>query len=381
MMAERLTLHKGYRGANGKAYNSHHNDREGFEKPQKGDTPPPENVYWDFTGFNPENSFSENEKRFYNKSFGGYLRRKNQNAKDRRQYGRMETMERYKEKHPPEETLLYIGTKDVDPQVLCDIFEEFTDWQVSQWKKGQGGFHLLNGALHLDEKTPHVQFRGVWMYADKNGDWQVSQNKALEILGYERPDPSKPVSRTNNAKMTYTAKCREILFEIARDHGVELETEPLPKDEVGLSLPEYIQREKAREAAAAEQQAARQAISGLNSEKTALEGDITVLEDTKTGLETDVAELEEDKKWGLEELGRIRKSTKQEQEYREKKRKEIIEQAEKDAEKLLEEARKQADELRQVAIREGATSATRRMYAMLQGEQDDQQGGFEHEGR
>ena len=365
MMAERLTLHKGYRGANGKAYNSHHNDREGFEKPQKGDTPPPENVYWDFTGFNPENSFSENEKRFYNKSFGGYLRRKNQNAKNRRQYGRMETMERYKEKHPPEETLLYIGTKDVDPQVLCDIFEEFTDWQVSQWKKGQGGFHLLNGALHLDERTPHVQFRGVWMYADKNGDWQVSQNKALEILGYERPDPSKPVSRMNNAKITYTAKCREVLFEIAKEHGVELETEPLPKDEVGLSLPEYIQRQKAREAAAAEQQAARQTIA-------ALDADIADRKTTKAALDSDIEELAEDKEFAEWEVKRVRQSAAKEQEYREKKRKEIIEQAEKDAKKLLETAKKQADELREDAIRNGATSALGRLNAMRREEEKEQ---------
>lgn len=380
MMAERLTTHKGYRGPNGKAYNSKHNQRESFEKPQEGDTPPPENVYWDFSGGSPENSFSENEMRFYRRSFGGYLRRKNQNAKDRRQYGRMETMERYKEKHPPEETLLYIGRKDVDPQVLCDIFEDFKDWQISQWKRNQGGFQLLNAALHLDEKTPHIQFRGVYMYVDKNGDWQVSQNKALEILGYERPDPSKPISRMNNAKMTYTARCREVLFEIAREHGVELETEPLPKDEVGLPLKEYIQRETAREAAETEKQVARQEIA-------ALEDEVDTLGEKKTALEAEISDLEDSKEWAAEDLARIRKGAAREIEYREQKRREVEEEAKKEAEKLLENARKQAAELREVAIQEGATSARGRMRAMLRAEQakeqgqEGQEGAFEYDGR
>lgn len=350
-MADRLTTHKGYRGQNGKAYNSKHNQREGFEKEQ-GDTPAPENVYWDFTGESQENTFSENEKRFYRKSFGGYLKRKNQNAKDRRQYGRMETMERYKEKHPPEETLLYIGTKNVNPEVLREIFEDFLDWQVSQWKKDKGGFRLLNAALHNDEKTPHIQFRGVYMYADKNGDWQVSQNKALEILGYERPDLSKPVGRMNNAKITYTAKCREMLFEIAKEHGVELETEPLPKDEVGLPLKDYIQREQAREAAVAEQQAAQEVI---------------------TGLQSDIADLEDDKADVSDELERLRRSAGREKAARDEKR----EAAEKQANEIIEQAKRDAEQLKiqawELGAKEGAASAMARLNRLRQAATETEQ--------
>ena len=49
--------------------------------------------------------------------------------------------------------------------------------------------------------------------------------KALEALGFDLPDPDKPLSRRNNRKITFDAACRKMLFEIAKRHGLDLEEE------------------------------------------------------------------------------------------------------------------------------------------------------------
>ena len=44
-------------------------------------------------------------------------------------------------------------------------------------------------------------------------------------MGFELPDPNKPLSRRNNRKIAFDAACRKMLFEIAKRHGLELEEE------------------------------------------------------------------------------------------------------------------------------------------------------------
>ena len=60
---------------------------------------------------------------------------------------------------------------------------------------------------------------------NKYGEIAPQQEKALEALGFELPDPNKPLSRRNNRKITFDAACRKMLFEIAKRHGLELEEE------------------------------------------------------------------------------------------------------------------------------------------------------------
>ncbi len=45
------------------------------------------------------------------------------------------TIEQYREKHPPEETLLYIGTKNVDVAALKAVFEDFREWLKEKCNK------------------------------------------------------------------------------------------------------------------------------------------------------------------------------------------------------------------------------------------------------
>ena len=84
---------------------------------------------------------------------------------------------------------------------------------------------VLDWALHLDESTPHIHERHVFDGENKYGEVAPQQEKALEALGFDLPDPDKPLSRRNNRKITFDAACRKMLFEIAKRHGLELEEE------------------------------------------------------------------------------------------------------------------------------------------------------------
>ena len=124
----------------------------------------------------------------------------------------------------PEETIYQLGTLDehASAEDLMNIVTEFIDEF-----KGKFGehVHVLDWALHLDESTPHIHERHVFDCENKYGEIAPQQEKALEALGFELPDPNKPLSRRNNRKITFDAACRKMLFEIAKRHGLELEEE------------------------------------------------------------------------------------------------------------------------------------------------------------
>lgn len=80
--------------------------------------------------------------------------------------------------------------------------------------------------MHLDEGTPHIHERHVFDCENKYGEVAPQQEKALAALGFELPKPDKPLGRYNNRKITFDAACRTLLFDIAKQHGLELEEKP-----------------------------------------------------------------------------------------------------------------------------------------------------------
>ena len=105
---------------------------------------------------------------------------------------------------------------------MLNIVTEF----IEEFKARFGDHvHVLDWALHLDESTPHIHERHVFDCENKYGEVAPQQEKALETLGFELPNPGKPISRRNNRKITFDAACRKMLFEIAKRHGLELEEE------------------------------------------------------------------------------------------------------------------------------------------------------------
>ena len=120
----------------------------------------------------------------------------------------------------PEETIYQLGTLDdhASAEDLLNIVTEFID----EFKARFGDHvHVLDWALHLDESTPHIHERHVFDCENKYGEIAPQQEKALEALGFELPDPAKPLSRRNNRKITFDAACRKMLFEIAKRHGLD----------------------------------------------------------------------------------------------------------------------------------------------------------------
>lgn len=139
----------------------------------------------------------------------------------------------------PEETIYQLGTLDehASAEDLLNIVTEFID----EFKTKFGDHvHMLDWALHLDESTPHIHERHVFDCENQYGEVAPQQEKALEELGFDLPDPDKPISRRNNRKITFDAACRKMLFEITKRHGLELEEEAEYGNRQYLEKQDYI---------------------------------------------------------------------------------------------------------------------------------------------
>ena len=249
----KLTRHNGRTGKNG-VYNPKHNDRQfdidnsdhiDLERAKR-------NVYWDcyngirsasVTGREDEivDSFEEVEQLFYKIHYQDYV--EGQNARNWKNHHpeRNRTTDdiRTHKKTCPEETIYQIGTKDdyVDPDVLLTIVTEFITELSDRFGEH---FHLLNWSLHLDESTPHIHERHVFDCKNAYGEIFPQQEKALETLGFELPNPEKKAGRFNNRKMVFDATCRILLFDICKKHGLELEEEPSYGGKEYLEKQDYI---------------------------------------------------------------------------------------------------------------------------------------------
>ena len=234
----KLTRHNGRAGTHG-TYNPKHNDRS-FDLANSEHIDPERakgNIYWDcFHGFrsaldpqDPDDlaaTFSEVERQFYESSYSEFIEKQNErNAKIRHTERNRSIPDLLSSRKTcPEETIYQLGTKDdhASGEVLLAVVAEF----IEEFKARFGDHvHVLDWALHLDESTPHIHERHVFDCENKHGEVAPQQEKALETLGFELPDPDKPLSRRNNRKITFDTACRKMLFEITKRHGLELEEE------------------------------------------------------------------------------------------------------------------------------------------------------------
>lgn len=165
----------------------------------------------------------------------------------------------------PEETIYQIGTKDdyVDLDLLLSIVTEFITELCDRFGKH---FHLLNWSLHLDESTPHIHERHVFDCKNVYGEIFPQQEKALEALGFELPNPEKKAGRFNNRKMVFDATCRILLFDICKKHGLELEEEPSYGGREYLEKQDYIRMKQKKDIASLEESIQNQ-IELVNQKK------------------------------------------------------------------------------------------------------------------
>ena len=234
----KLTRHNGRAGTHG-TYNPKHNDRS-FNLANSEHIDPERakgNIYWDcFHGFrstiapqDPDDlagTFSDVERQFYETHYSEFIERQNErNAKIRHTERNRSIPDLLSSRKTcPEETIYQLGTLDehASAEDLLSVVTEF----IEEFKAKYGDHvHVLDWALHLDESTPHIHERHVFDCENKYGEVAPQQEKALEALGFDLPDPDKPLSRRNNRKISFDAACRKMLFEIAKRHGLDLEEE------------------------------------------------------------------------------------------------------------------------------------------------------------
>ena len=249
----RATIHNGRTGKDG-AYNTKHNDRQ-FDISHAEHIDPERvelNRYWNWTG-NPKMSFEDAEAAFYEKQIRKHLDAQNARYKAQRHAERAKTMDEYR-KSPqtcPEEVILMIGKAGdtIPADMMARIIQEQINWEQKQFP----GVKVLDVALHMDEQgAPHIHERRAWVYTDKDGNFAISQNKSLEQMGVELPNPDKPRGRFNNRKQTFSRMCREHLLQICKEHGLEIEEIPQEKSRSGRTLEDYQAGEAERRAAEAE---------------------------------------------------------------------------------------------------------------------------------
>lgn len=248
----RATIHNGRTSHLG-AFTPKHNDRN-FNINHAEHIDPERvknNRYWNWTG--KEITFEAAEIAFYEKHIRKHLDAQNARYEAQRHAERAKTMDEYR-KSPqtcPEEVILQIGKMGdtIPADMMARIIQEQINWE----QKTFPGVKVLNVALHMDEQgAPHIHERRAWVYTDKNGNFAISQNKSLEQMGVELPNPNKPRSRFNNRKMTFSRMCREHLLQICREHGLQIEEIPQEKSRSGRTMEDYKAGEAERRAAEAD---------------------------------------------------------------------------------------------------------------------------------
>ena len=207
----------------------------------------------------------------------------------------------------PKETIYQFGTLDEHASVE-DLVLVVTEFMSEFHERFGTHVHLLDWALHLDESTPHIHERHVFDCENKYGEIAPQQEKALEALGFDLPDPDKPLSRRNNRKITFDAACRKMLFEIAKRHGLELEEEAEYGNRKYLEKQDFILA-KQKEQLTAQQSKLDELTLKVSDMETLLENVSAAAYDKAVEVVTDVVRtetrkedmrmIEDTKKWVL----------------------------------------------------------------------------------
>ena len=132
------------------------------------------------------------ERQFYETHYSEFIEKQNErNAKIRHTERNRSIPDLLSSRKTcPEETIYQLGTLDehASAEDLLSVVTEF----IEEFKAKFGDHvHVLDWALHLDESTPHIHERHVFDCENKYGEVAPQQEKALETLGFELPDPDK----------------------------------------------------------------------------------------------------------------------------------------------------------------------------------------------
>lgn len=198
-----------------------HNDRSMYKW---GYSERSNNMHWDMYGCG---SSVEAEARFYKDTFGPTLEAQNDRARKMRKHDRVMDMKTWHKKHPLKEAIVQLG--DVENNDTSREFARGAAQVIGDAITAAGGI-VVSIDLHDDERTldedgneivgtPHLHIRYVFLVENKDGNLVIDMKNALLAHGIDRPDPSKPTSKTNNPAQTFLETTRTLL----EDYADELE--------------------------------------------------------------------------------------------------------------------------------------------------------------
>lgn len=254
----RVSRHNGRSGKHG-VYNPKHNDRR-FDVQHSEHIDPErkkENLYWDCyhgiskDGKPAEMTFEQVEEKFYEEIFADFIQGQNaRNIKNRHPERNRTAKDLLNDKRTcPEETIYQIGNIDssIDYFDLYCICQEFFDFMERMFGKN---VKIIDWVLHVDEGTPHIHERHVFVWKNQYGELCPKQEKALEEIGFELPDPSKKQGKNNNRKMVFDDYMRQHFIMKCHKFGIEVESEAIYGGRQYLEKQDYIiqkQQEKIAE--------------------------------------------------------------------------------------------------------------------------------------
>lgn len=232
------------------------------------------NKYW--TLYDTELSFKDMELEFYTRNFSKHIEFQNEKHLQCRRKDKMVSVEEYyKAKNTrPEDVILQVGNRNehITGEELWKCAMQYrTEFDEKYGKHCK----ILNMALHMDEATPHVHIRRVWLGEDKYGHQHASCNSALQKMGFDMSDEKS--TWKNNPKTKFTEMERGLFENICQRNGIDIDIDNR-SDREHLSLDEYKKKmrlkdlEKTREDL--EEQAERKALALLESERRMMEENI-----------------------------------------------------------------------------------------------------------
>lgn len=259
-------------------------------------------------GFNA----TQHERERYEELYGKGLESRNQRYLASRHKERCRTMgEIYQDlKTAPLESIWQVGNShsDMPKEEMRDALIKAWNMTIVEFRKNYGQNMIpLDAALHMDEKVCHIHFRVTLGAVDEYGHFMPNQTAALTAMGFERPDPSKPRSRYNNALIAFTDTIRERFYQNCERCGLEIDREVQNYSKRQVEILEYKcdqfrkEMEESKRQAEVQQEAAKQAqivlgqtqqsINELNAKITQLTAENTGLRVENEALKNQLADL------------------------------------------------------------------------------------------
>ena len=146
------------------------------------------------------------------------------------------------------EMIVQIGDKNAHPDMeLCNqIMHEF----LEQWEQKYPNLDVFQAVIHNDGSTPHMHLDYVPLaYNNSRGlSVQNGLRRAFEEMGFtnttitttnEQGEQIEVFDRVNGAKAQWISDCNQMLEQICREHGLEIEHPLKGKKIPRMQMDEY----------------------------------------------------------------------------------------------------------------------------------------------